>query len=105
MTPAEATAWADKIDDRLSPISGLDRDRLAVFLRRVARNLTLALEDRARLDWLDRTPPLSQRTTGICQMAGEPVRLAIDRMMRAEQSMFAVCEELAGDAGLVRGGG
>ena len=92
MTPAEAIAWADKIDERLDSISGRDADQLAVFLRRVAQNLTFALEDRARLDWLDRTPPLSQRTTGICQMAGEPVRLAIDRMMRAEQPMFAASE-------------
>ena len=86
MTPLDAIEcieWADAIDRRLGPISGRQADALAVFLRRVARNLELALEDRARVDWLDRTPPAEQRATAICQMAGEPVRQAIDRQMRA----------------------
>lgn len=83
MTPQDAIEWADAIDRRLGPISGRQADALAVFLRRVARNLELALEDRARVDWLDRTPPAEQRATAICQMAGEPVRQAIDRQMRA----------------------
>ena len=54
-------------------------------------------EDKARLDWLDRTPPDGQRTTAICQMAGETYRQAIDRQRRASESMFAVCEELRRD--------
>lgn len=48
MTPQEATNWADKIDAQLSLISDADADRLAIFLRRVARNLELSLEAKER---------------------------------------------------------
>ena len=67
MTPQDAIEWADAIDRRLGPISGRQADALAVFLRRVARNLELALEDRARVDWLDRTPPAEQRLRVLAQ--------------------------------------
>ena len=38
-TADDATAWADKIDERLGPISGADADRLARFLRRVSSEI------------------------------------------------------------------
>ena len=38
-TADDATAWADKIDERLGPISGTDADRLARFLRRVSSEI------------------------------------------------------------------
>jgi hypothetical protein len=36
VTPERLTAWADKIDNRLGPISGRDADILAVTLREAA---------------------------------------------------------------------
>jgi hypothetical protein len=36
VTPESLTAWADKIDNRLGPISGRDADLLAVTLREAA---------------------------------------------------------------------
>ena len=39
-TADEATAWADKIDERWGPISGSDADRLARFLRQIAAQLS-----------------------------------------------------------------
>ena len=73
------------------------RDRLKSNLRHWREECGKLHEDKARIDWLDRTPPDGQRTTAICQMAGEPIRQAIDRQRRASESMFAVCEELRCD--------
>ena len=49
MTPQELIDWADRIDRRLEAISGRQADGLAVFLRRAARALDNALDDRRRL--------------------------------------------------------
>ena len=38
-TADDAIAWADKIDERIGPISGADADRLARFLRRVSSEI------------------------------------------------------------------
>ena len=38
-TADDALAWANKIDERLGPISGSEADRLARFLRRVAAEI------------------------------------------------------------------
>ena len=46
----DATAWADKIDGRLGPISGADADRLARFLRRVAGTSDRFTKDRSEQD-------------------------------------------------------
>ena len=46
----DATAWADKIDERLGPISGADADRLARFLRRVAGTSARFTKDRSEQD-------------------------------------------------------
>jgi hypothetical protein len=40
MSPEDLTAWADKIDNRLGPISGRDADALAVLLRKAAEALS-----------------------------------------------------------------
>ena len=40
-TADDGTAWADKIDERLGPISGADADRLARFLRRVSSEIAV----------------------------------------------------------------
>lgn len=49
-TADDATAWADKIDERLGPISGADADRLARFLRRVAETSDRFTKDRNEQD-------------------------------------------------------
>jgi hypothetical protein len=44
---ANLIAWADKIDNRIGPISGRDADCLALLLRTLARHLTALERDRA----------------------------------------------------------
>lgn len=88
-TPDEISAEMDR--------RGAVIERLETNLHHWREECGKLHEDKARLDWLDRTPPVEQRTTAICQMAGEPIRQAIDRQRRASESMFAVCEELRRD--------
>lgn len=48
-TVDDALGWANRIDERLGPISGADADRLARFLRRMAEEMRDEKPARVRL--------------------------------------------------------
>ena len=96
MTPQECIDWADLIDRRLGAISGRQADGLALFLRRAARALDNALDDKRRLDWLEHaydsvgiTFGLPHTPRPLCVGKGETLRAAIDATIRSEGQAVA----------------
>ena len=44
-TPKELVEWADKIDNRMGPLSGRDSDNLALFLRMASHKILCGMPD------------------------------------------------------------
>jgi hypothetical protein len=85
-TPESMTAWADKIDNRLGPLSGRDADDLAILLRSAAKQLagiphpTGSEQFQTALTQLKSPAPwsLAERMPGEIQAANGAVVLAVD---------------------------
>ena len=85
-TPESMTAWADKIDNRLGPVSGRDADDLAILLRSAAKQLagiphpTGSEQFQTALTELKSPAPwsLADRTPGEIRAVNGAIMLSID---------------------------